>query len=289
MLNVMSWQALAFALIAAVIHAAWNFIIKKVEDRQIVSWWAILLGAAVTLPVLLPNAEIPLRIWPYILSSALAETIYYIALMHAYANADFSLTYPIARGVAPALIAVWSILFLGERPRLIGVIGVAIILLGLVVISAGHLALKCNRTLIQFRGVLLALFIALLISVYSVIDATAVRVVSPLPYLMIVLGCTGLLMTPFVLSRYGYRAVVVSWRKNFLPIISIALLMPLAYVLVLQAYARAPISYIGAIREISIVLAALAGWRWLGEAFGKFRTLGAILIFLGILVISLAG
>jgi len=77
MLNVMSWQALAFALMAAVIHAAWNFIIKKVEERQIVSWWAILLGAAVTLPVLLPNAEIPLRIWPYILSSALAETIYY--------------------------------------------------------------------------------------------------------------------------------------------------------------------------------------------------------------------
>ena len=73
----MSLTALLLVLIAAVIHAAWNFIIKKVDDRQMASWWAILLGAAVTLPVLLPNAEIPLRIWPYILSSALAETIYY--------------------------------------------------------------------------------------------------------------------------------------------------------------------------------------------------------------------
>ena len=285
----MPWQALALTLIAALIHAAWNFIIKKVEDRQLVSWWAILLGAAVTLPFLLPKAEIARSLWPYILGSACAETIYYIALMHAYANADFSLTYPIARGLAPALIAVWAIAFVGERPRFAGVIGIGIILLGLLVIGAGHRASKGNKTPIQFRGILLALFIALLISVYSVIDATAVRTVSPLPYLMIVLGCAGLLMTPFVLSRYGYRAAVISWRKNFLPIISIALLMPLAYVLVLQAYALAPISYVGAIREISIVLAAFAGWRWLGESFGRIRSLGAILIFVGILAISLAG
>ena len=285
----MPWQALALTLIAALIHAAWNFIIKKVEDRQLVSWWAILLGAAVTLPFLLPKAEIARSLWPYILGSACAETIYYIALMHAYANADFSLTYPIARGLAPALIAVWAIAFVGERPRFAGVIGIGIILLGLLVIGAGHRVSKGNKTPIQFRGILLALFIALLISVYSVIDATAVRSVSPLPYLMIVLGCAGLLMTPFVLGRYGYRAAVVSWRKNFLPIISIALLMPLAYVLVLQAYALAPISYVGAIREISIVLAALAGWRWLGESFGKIRSLGAVLIFVGILVVSLAG
>jgi len=106
---------------------------------------------------------------------------------------------------------------------------------------------------------------------------------------MLVLGFTGLLMTPVALKQYGARAAIISWRKNFRQIISVAALMPLAYVLVLQAYAIAPISYIGAIREISIVLAALAGWRWLGEAFGKFRTLGAVLIFLGILVISLAG
>lgn len=285
----MPWQALALTLIAALIHAAWNFIIKKVEDRQLVSWWAILLGAAVTLPFLLPKAEIARSLWPYILGSACAETIYYIALMHAYANADFSLTYPIARGLAPALIAVWAIAFVGERPRFAGVIGIGIILLGLLVIGVGHRVSKGNKTPIQFRGILLALFIALLISVYSVIDATAVRSVSPLPYLMIVLGCAGLLMTPFVLSRYGYRAAVISWRKNFLPIISIALLMPLAYVLVLQAYALAPISYVGAIREISIVLAAFAGWRWLGESFGRIRSLGAVLIFVGILAISLAG
>ena len=195
----MPLRALAFALIAAIFHSGWNFILKKVEDRQVVSWWAIILGAAVALPLLLPDAEMPRKIWPYILSSALAETIYYIALMQAYANADFSLTYPIARGVAPALIAVWSMLLLGERPSLPGIAGLMIILFGLTVIGAGHLMFKRDQAPVHFKGVALALFIALLISVYSVIDATAVRVVSPLPYLMIVLGCTGLLMTPVVL------------------------------------------------------------------------------------------
>ena len=285
----MPWRALAFALIAALVHAAWNFILKKVEDRQLVSWWAILLGAAVALPFLLPNAEIPPAIWPYILSSALAETIYYLALMRAYANADFSLTYPIARGVAPALIVVWAIIFIGERPRLAGMIGIAIIILGLIVIGAGQLAFKHREAPIQFRNIFLALFIALLISVYSVIDAVAVRAVSPFPYLMLVLGIGGLFIMPVMLKRYGLRAALRSGQKNFRQIFAVAALMPLAYVLVLQAYAIAPVSYIGAVREISIVLAAFAGWRWLGEAFGKVRTLGAILIFIGILVIALAG
>lgn len=285
----MSWQALVLALIAAVIHAAWNLIIKQVDERHLVSWWAILLSAAVTLPLLLPDTKIPLQLWPYILGSALAEAVYYIALMHAYANVDFSLTYPIARGMAPALIALWAIVFIGERPHFIGMIGVGIILLGLFVIGAGHLVGKRQQAPIHFRGISLALFISLLISIYSVIDAVAVRAISPFPYLMLVLGCGGLMLTPFILSRHGFRAALASWRKNFFPIISIAFMMPLAYVLVLQAYAMAPVGYIGAIREVSIVLAAVAGWRWLGEDFGKTRTIGAAFIFGGILVIAVAG
>lgn len=285
----MSPVAFALILLAAFIHAAWNFIVKKIEDRQLVSWWAILFGAAVSLPLLLPHVEIPRQIWPHILSSALAETTYYFALMRAYANADFSLTYPIARGVAPALITVWAMIFVGERLQLAGMLGLGVILLGLMVIGVGHRARPDNAAPVQLQSILWALLIAFLISVYSVIDAAAVRAVSPLPYLMIVLGCAGLFMTPFILGRYGWRAALVSWRKNFFSIVFVALFMPLAYVLVLQAYALAPIGYVGALREISIVLAALAGWRWLGEAFGKVRVAGAILIFLGILVITFAG
>jgi drug/metabolite transporter (DMT)-like permease len=70
---------------------------------------------------------------------------------------------------------------------------------------------------------------------------------------------------------------------------AVGILTLLTYILVLQAYTIAHVSYVGALREVSIVLAALAGWRWLGEAFGALRTVGALLIFVGIVVIATAG
>jgi hypothetical protein len=84
----MSPPALAFVLIAAIFHATWNFIIKKVKEKQIVTWWAIMLGTGASLPFLLPDFIIPVQLWPYILGSALAEAIYYLVLLHAYENRE---------------------------------------------------------------------------------------------------------------------------------------------------------------------------------------------------------
>ncbi len=285
----MPLNALAFVIIAAVFHATWNFIIKKINAKEVVTWWAIVVGSSLSLPLVLANASMPTTIWPYVLGSALAEALYYLTLIHGYEHADFSLLYPIGRGVAPALIALWSMVFIGERPKPAGITGVILILLGLVVVGTGHAWLERGSIPINKKGIGIALVVAVMISIYSMIDAAAVRMVSPLPYLMLVLGLTGLFIAPVVLLRYGYRATFDQWRTNFPHIGLVALLMPLAYVLVLQAYAIAPVSYVGAIREVSIVLAAVAGWRWLGEDFGKMRTMGAILIFIGILVIALEG
>jgi drug/metabolite transporter (DMT)-like permease len=111
--------------------------------------------------------------------------------------------------------------------------------------------------------------------------------VSPLPYFTLVLALTGLFIAPVVLIKHGRRAALEKWQTNFPHIVLVAMLNPLAYVLVLEAYAIAPVSHVGAIREISIVFAAFAGWRWLGEDLGVIRVFGAVLIFLGIFVIAL--
>jgi uncharacterized membrane protein len=132
-----------------------------------------------SLPLLALYRPIPGQIWPYALSSACVEAVYYSTLVRAYTHGDFSLVYPVARGAAPALLAIWATLFLGERLQRAGVVGLILVLIGLL--------------------------------------------------------------------------------------------------------------YVGALREVSIVLAALAGWRWLGEAFGALRTVGALLIFVGIVVIATAG
>jgi drug/metabolite transporter (DMT)-like permease len=138
-------------------------------------------------------------------------------------------------------------------------------------------------------GVGAALGVACFISIYSVIDGAAVRLTAPAPYTMLVLSIAAVLLTPAILARYGQRAVLAEWRANRSRIILVGLASFGSYILVLWAYTLARVSYAGAIREISVVFGAIAGWRFLGEGFGVPRTAGAILIFLGILVITIAG
>ena len=131
--------------------------------------------------------------------------------------------------------------------------------------------------------------VACCISIYSVIDGAAVRIAPPIPYTVAVIGVSALLMAPAVLARYGRQAVAGEWRANWPRIVLVGILTLVTYALVLQAYALGRVSYAGAIREISVVFAALVGWRWLGEGFGGWRVAGALLIFAGILVIAIVG
>ena len=127
------------------------------------------------------------------------------------------------------------------------------------------------------------------ISIYSVIDGAAVKIAPPIPYTVAVIGASALMMAPAVLARYGRPAVLAEWRANWPRIALVGILTLVTYALVLQAYALGRVSYAGAVREISVVFAALVGWRWLGEGFGGWRVAGALLIFVGILVIAVAG
>ena len=285
----MPLSALILVLAAAAMHTGWNVIVKRVENKQVFTWWALLIGSVVYLPLLALQTPIPAGIWPYALSSAFVEAAYYLTLIRAYTHGDFSVVYPIARGVAPALLAVWALLFLGERPRPAGVVGLALVLAGLLVVGSGQWWSQPKGVSRHRGGVGPALSTALCISIYSVIDGAAVHVMAPAPYTVLVFGLTSLCVAPLVLRQYGYHRVVAVWLTAWLRILVVGILTLLTYMLVLQAYAIAHVSYVGALREVSIILSALAGWRWLGESFGAMRTIGAIVIFCGILVITTAG
>src|SRR5690348_2282561 len=110
----MPLSALGLLLLAAVLHALWNLFVKRAGEKQIFTWWALVVGVVGFSPLIFFGAALPARAWPYILGSAVMEAIYYIALTLAYKLGDFSLVYPLARGAAPALLAVWAALFLGE-------------------------------------------------------------------------------------------------------------------------------------------------------------------------------
>jgi drug/metabolite transporter (DMT)-like permease len=285
----MPLSALALVLVAALLHAGWNLLVKRAKERQVITWWALVVGVICFSPFLLLNPAVPGRVWPFVVCSAVVEGIYYIALTRAYGMSDFSLVYPLARGAAPAFLVLWAVLFLGERPRPAGYIGLTLLVLGLCVVGGKTLLSLRKAAHITSSGIGIALGVAFCISVYSAIDGAAVHIASPLPYTVLVMGLSTLCITPFILLRYGRQTVVSAWRAQWLTIICVGILSLLAYILVLQAYAIAHVSYAGAVREISVVLAALLGWRLLGEEFGLMRTVGATLIFLGILIIAVLG
>ena len=293
----MPLSALALLLVAAVLHAGWNLLVKSAAEKQIFIWLAWVVGSVCYTPLLALTPALPRAAWPYVLAAGLAQAAYTLTLSRAYRIGDFSLVYPLARGAAPALLALWAALFLGERPSLAGLIGLALLLLGLLVVGgafgrrpAGPARPQAPAPAGPSRSaVTAALGVALCISVYSAIDGAAVQIAAPITYTVFEFIASALLMAPLMLRRYRPGAIVREWRANWRRITLVGLLMMLAYGLVLLAYSRGHVSYAGAIREVSVVFAALIGWRWLGEGFGRARLAGALLIFAGILAIALAG
>lgn len=288
----MTPAALLVLLAAAILHAGWNLLVKQADDKQVFTWWGLMAGAFLALPVLVLGLPFPPRVWPYALASAFCEALYFAALATAYRLADFSLAYPIARGTAPLLLAVWAVLWLGDRPRPGGVIGLSVLVFGLLVVGAasrrphpGGQAREGSR----WAGIAAALAVAVVISLYSVIDGAAVRFVAPAPYTALVLALAVPMITPIVLLRSSVQTLRTTWRLHWPRILLVGALMQISYGLVLFAYSRSPVSYAGAIREVSIIFAAFAGWRWLHEPLGRQRLAGAVLICLGILLIAVTG
>ncbi len=282
-------SALALLIIAAMLHAGWNLLLKNTDHKYVVLWWGMCLGSVICLPVLILHLPVPARIWPYALASALFEAIYDGTLAAAYQKEDFSLVYPIARGGAPALLTLWAIIFLKETPSLAGKIGLVVITGGLMIVGSSKWWSTRKKGIASAAGIGLAGLVALIISIYSVIDGAAVKLTDAPAYTVLVFVLTAIFGMPVILKLYGWRAVKAEGRSHWLQAAAIGCLSLLAYMLVLITYTFAPVSYGGAIREISIVFGALAGWLWLKESFGFVRAVGAVVIFVGILTILIGG
>lgn len=286
--------ALLLLFASALLHTSWNLLLKRAANRNLLTWWAVLVGSGVLLPALfftgLPGREI----LPLLLASVAVEVLYYLTLAAAYDLADFSLVYPLARGAAPALTALWAVWFLAEPLTPGGWTGLGAIVLGLLIIAVSALAdawrsPEHRLSPVAWKGFLLSIALALMISVYSTIDAAAVRRTPVLPYTILVFFLAPLCTAPLVLLRYRGAALFQPWRAHPWQLIGIGLLTVGAYLLALLAYAIAPLGYSAAVREVSVVLGALAGWLLLGERMGRWRLFGAGIVFAGILFIAILG
>jgi drug/metabolite transporter (DMT)-like permease len=277
----MSSYAFELVMLAAVLHALWNAIVKAGQDTfltTVLVTTCAALWAALALPFLpLPRPES----WPFIAASALLQVLYYALVARIYRLADMSQTYPLMRGVAPLLVALIGTFVLGEHLTSGAWLGIGVICLGILLTLAGACA--------QRRGGLgLALLTALLIATYTLVDGAGVRLShSPIAYTLWIFLLGGLAIAGwagFTRGRRLLRYARGNWHLGAIGGFGTLA----AYALALQAMTLAPVSMVAALRESSILFATLIAWWVLKEPVGRARWVAVGVILAGVVVLRLA-
>jgi drug/metabolite transporter (DMT)-like permease len=282
--------AIVLLLTSAFMHALWNLILKQSEIKYVAMNWQVLLSGAAAFVAIFFVGLPPRSMWLFAGFSTILEVFYFLLLMYAYTDHDFSLIYPIARGAAPALLAIWAALFLHEIPTIGGLFGILLIVVGMGVIGATSL-LQNHENKPHLKGIMLALGVAFIISVYTLVDGTAVKAHpdDALPYALSMFMLVPFLTTPVVVRRFGWESFAQAWREQRWRLVLGGVLGVVAYTTALFAYSFAPLNYSEAIREVSVVIGAFLGWRFLRESLGGYRLAGSAVIFGGILLIAFFG
>jgi len=281
-------SALILLFFSASMHALWNFLLKSADEKYVAMGWQVILSGIFSLGFLIFIGLPPRSMWGFAILSMILEAIYFILLCIAYTDHDFSLVYPIARGAAPALLVLWSAIFLHEELTAGGYLGLALITGGMMVIG-GTTLLQSTSEKPHLRGILTALSVALIISIYTFIDGNAVKHGPALPYGLSMFVMVPFVTTPYIMQRYGINQFIEVWNKNRGYLLLGGVLGLVAYMLALFAYTFAPLSYSGAIREVSAVIGAFLGWRFLKEEMGGVRVVGSAIVFTGVMVIAFFG
>jgi drug/metabolite transporter (DMT)-like permease len=266
---------LALVLGAAVIHALWNLIVVHSRDRTATTTIVIIFGALVALPLAIARWHVEPAAWPFIALSSVLEIVYFVLLVAAYERADLSLVYPIARGSAPVIVLALSVAFIGAPTSAAQIVGVGLV-------AAGVFVVRGIRGGARWRHVALALGVALAIASYVVVDKEGVQYADPITYGVLILGIPGIVATGYVVSRGGPRrlAVAFNWRSALGGAFSMA-----AYALVLIALTTAPAASVSAVRESSVVIAAILGAVVLKEKSGPGRVVGSLIVLAGVVLV----
>lgn len=279
---------------AAVAHATWNLAMKRAGTSGAVFLSAALaLGVVVFAPVGIPALvasppELPWHWW-LVLGSALLQVGYFLLLQRAYRLADVGVVYPLARGTGPLLSVLAAVLILGERPGTLALIGAALVVAGVVVIGfAGVRGADLDRARLG-RGVLYGSAVGVVIASYTLWDAVAVSRLGldPVGYYWASMVLQLLLLGPVALREASWRGLTGIVREHPGTVSAVGLLSPLAYVAVLVAYTLAPVSIIAPARELSVVFVAIAAWMFFREPNPVRRLLGACVVVIGIVILSL--
>jgi drug/metabolite transporter (DMT)-like permease len=278
----MSLAVFSIVLAAAVMHASWNALAKSGGDPVLRIATMHLGIGLLALPALPFIAVPPAAAWPFLLASTAIHVVYQALLAGSYRLGDLSQVYPVTRGIAPPLVAIAAVLFVGETLPPLGMAAVGVVALGILALAF------VGRVPGMGLPVGMAVLNGVVIAAYTMTDGLGGRESGdPIAYSIWLFALDGLFFGPTVLWRR--RATL---RVTLPPVLIPALvgggLSMASYTAVIWAMSKAPLAYVSALRETSVVIGVLLGSRLLGERFGGARLASACLVALGVALLQFA-
>ena len=287
----MSTSVVLAVLFGALLHATWNALVKSSGDKQLDLALVHLLGALVSLPLLLWVGLPPVAAWPFIGLSLLIHVAYYITLNGAYQHGDLGSTYPIMRGSAPLLVALGSTA-LGEQLTPAAWLGVGAVTVGVLLVGLA----RPGQTLHHGRAIAFALANAVVIAAYTIVDGRGVRISAEAGYtaasyvvLLFVLDGIPYPALVFAQRSVAARRAMLAYARQRWPLATLGGLASLgSYWIALWAMTRAPVAAVSALRETSVLFATAMSVLVLKERFGLQRACGAVVIVGGVVALRLS-
>jgi phosphonate utilization associated putative membrane protein len=288
----LSWPIVAAVLLGAMLHAGWNALVKSSGDKALDTALVHFLAALVALPmsvvVGLPRSDSLV----FIAASLLIHIGYYTALAGAYEHGELGLTYPIMRGFAPLLVALASSTLLGEVPTLVSWCGILGITVGVALVGLA----RPGDALHHGKALAYAFSNAAIIALYTVVDGLGVRHEvarggDALRYVMLLFVLDGVSYPLLVWCQRGKagRAKILRYARGRWPAATLGGCASIgSYAIALWAMTRAPVASVAALRETSVLFAAVLGTGLLKERFGLQRALGTAAVVAGVVALRLA-
>ena len=269
----MSLGVFIWVLSAAVLHAAWNTLVKTGGSKMTGMFLLVMGDGLIGLAVALTRPFPALEVWAWIVASGLIRTAYLLFLTYAYEKGDLSRVYPIARGAAPLIVLVVGAFALRDVISGTEIFGILVLGAGILLMAQGVFSSGESRRLVPF-----ALGSATATAAYSIVDGTGARLMGdPVAFVGWALFITSVFFSPVAIATRGtgiLRASPRTWLSGGFG----AAASYMAYSIVVWAMTQAPIALVTALRETSILFAVLIGWLLFGERMGWGKGVAALLI-----------
>jgi drug/metabolite transporter (DMT)-like permease len=273
---------MAIVLFAAALHAGWNALVRASADK-FQDTVAIVIGAAMWTAFLLPLLPVPaVASWPYLAASVAIHVVYFVLVAGSYRVGELSFIYPLMRGSAPALTAVAGVLLLNESPSPGGWVGVLLVSAGVLLLAGDSLRAGTFRA----APAMFALANAGVIVVYTIVDGQGARLSGhAFSYTGWMFLLTAPLMAAVAVAGSGFaglRRIRTGWRTGLLG----GACTLASYGLALWAMTHAPIALVAALRETSVVFAAIIAAVFLGEPISRIRYLSIFTVCAGAIALK---